>query len=725
MDTHQSLKEVLGHLEARNLSAAINGLESFLSVHPNQINSDRLHAVRTDYQLMADYWKRGFKDPQLPALYQSLLQRLYVLCANISRSYAIGHNSFLSSIYLRQHMSARDWSPQNIRGELETFVSDVAILELESPQQRETKQRELYRQHQHDMNVLFDQILTSDIWTDGIATVMEDMLLSPTVDTNDQQLIISAMMLSTLEHFDMAKFRTLIHVYEKAVDERVRQRALVGWVLTLNSRLVASIYPEQIDLVHHLLEDEDHCKELVELQEQIVFCMNAEHDTQTIQREIMPDLMKNQSFRMTRNGIEETEEDPMEDILHPGEQERKLEQMEASFQRMVNMQKQGSDIYFGGFSQMKRFTFFNELSNWFMPFYLNHPDVVEVMDKTGLNRFLNVMVEKGPFCNSDKYSFVFAFQQVINQIPQNMREMLMRGEATVNELATEELESAAYIRRTYLQDLYRFFRLFPMRMAFVNPFDVDGSYLFFADPIFSKTHLELFFNDVTAFFLKQDRLYNVLKLLANYGEARRDFQFWMMSGYLAQHYANESALAFNDLQSYTNALEIQPDHERALAGLARALFSREMYEEALGTYDKLLTICPEKKIYRLNYAVSLTNLGRYDEALKELYRLNYEMLDDRNVNRVLAWTLVCEGKYEAADKIYDQLLAASNVHPDDLLNYGYSLWFSGHIDEAADCFHRFLKETDCEPEFILENEADLLREKGITEPEQQMMLYIL
>ena len=348
-----------------------------------------------------------------------------------------------------------------------------------------------------------------------------------------------------------------------------------------------------------------------------------------------------------------------------------------------------------------------------------------MMDKTGLNRFLNVMVEKGPFCNSDKYSFVFAFQQVINQIPQNMREMLERGEATVNELAIEELESPAYIRRTYLQDLYRFFRLFPMRATFVNPFDVNGSFLFFAEPIFSKTHLELFFNDVTAFFLKQDRLYNVLKLLANYGEARRDFQFWMMYGYLAQHYANESALAFSDLQSYTKALEIQPDHERALAGLARAFFSREMYEEALETYNKLLTIRPDKKSYRLNYAVSLTNLGRYDEALKDLYRLNYEYPDDKNVNRVLAWTLVCEGKYEAADKIYDQLLSASNVFPDDLLNYGYSLWFSGHADEAADCFHRFLKDSGCGPEFILENEAALLREKGITEPEQQMMLYIL
>lgn len=126
----------------------------------------------------------------------------------------------------------------------------------------------------------------------------------------------------------------------------------------------------------------------------------------------------------------------------------------------------------------------------------------------------------------------------------------------------------------------------------------------------------------------------------------------------------------------------------------------------------------------MNRAVSLTNIGQYGEALKDLYRLNYESPDDQNVNRVLAWTLVCEGKYEAADKIYSQLLS-DGVHPDDLLNYGYSLWFSGHIDEAADCFHRFLKETGRDAGCILENEADLLREKGITEPEQQMMLYIL
>ena len=725
MDTHQSLKSVFSHLEERNLSAAINELESFLSVHPHQVNSDRLYALRTDFQLMADYWKRGFKDPQLPKLYLSLLQRMYVLSVNISRNYGIGHSSFLSSIYLRQHMTARDWAPQVIREELEAFVSDTAILELEPPHTRDKKQRELYGRHEHEMKVLFDHIFTSDVWTDGIATVMEEILLLPTVDSNDQQLIVSAVMLSALEYFDIAKFRTLIHVYEKASDERVRQRALVGWVLTLNSSVAVSLYPELIDLVHKLLEDEHHCKELVELQEQIIFCMNAEQDTQTIQKEIMPDMLKNQSFRMTRNGIEEIEEDSMEDILHPGEQERKLEKMEASFQRMIDMQKQGSDIYFGGFSQMKRFPFFNELSNWFVPFYPNHPAVFDVLEETTQSQFLHQMVEKGPFCNSDKYSFIFVFQQVLNQIPKNMRGMLERGEVSMNEMALEELETAAYIRRSYLQDLYRFFRLFPQRAEFVNPFDTkEARYLFCAEPIFSKTHLEPFFNEVAAFLLKQKRLSEVAKLLENYGEARRDFQFWMMAGYLTQHSVDVLQLEEDDLQCYTNALTFQPDNERALAGYARALFSRRMFKEALETYGKLLIICPDKKSYRLNRAVSLTNIGQYGEALKDLYRLNYESPDDQNVNRVLAWTLVCEGKYEAADKIYTQLLS-DGVHPDDLLNYGYSLWFSGHIDEAADCFHRFLKETGRDAGCILENEADLLREKGITEPEQQMMLYIL
>ena len=121
----------------------------------------------------------------------------------------------------------------------------------------------------------------------------------------------------------------------------------------------------------------------------------------------------------------------------------------------------------------------------------------------------------------------------------------------------------------------------------------------------------------------------------------------------------------------------------------------------------------------------MTNLKRYDEAERVLFRLNYEAEDDANVNRVLAWALTCDGKYEQAEKFYNQLLSEEEPAEDDLLNYGFCLWFSGHIDEAADCFHRYLMVSGEPKESIVENELELIRAKGITEPEIQMMLYIL
>lgn len=712
----ESLNQVFGYLKSRRLGEAIQALEAFLSVHPHQINTDRLFAIRTDYQLMADYWRRGFKDPQLPSLYENLLQRMYVLCSNIAINYTVRHTPYLSSLMLKAHMTPRDWSPQVIREELESFVSDIALADLEPEHVSEAKKKEIYARHHESMVILFDYILTSGLWTDGFATAMEEMLLSPTLDTNDQQLLISSVMLSSINYFDMAKFRMLVHVYQRATDIFVRQRALVGWILALHSDLGQNIYQEEVQLVEKLLEDEAVCKDLVELQQQIIYCINAEADNAMIQQEIMPDLIKSQGFRITKNGVVEQEEDELNDILHPDETEKNMEKMEASFHRMVDMQNQGSDIYFGGFSQMKRFPFFTELANWFVPFYPDHPSITEALGKFKSSRFLQMMLNGGPFCNSDKYSFLLAFSQVINSIPAQVRELMDRGEVGLYEVPTEERQKPAYIRRIYLQDIYRFFRIFKQRDCFRTIFSpTDERYLFFQNPIFRSTHLEAYFNDMTAFLIKKKKMNEALKLLKNYGDHRRDFQYYMMAGYLG----------YQPLESYARALEMQPGNERAMRGYARILFAEERYGEALEMYDQLVAIQPEKKSYLLNRAVCQTNLGRYEEAEKVLFRLNYETPDDDHVNRVLAWALTCDGKYEQADHLYRQLLSVEEPSEDDLLNYGYSLWFSGNIDDAADCFHRYLKESGHDKEYIIENEVDLIQDKGITEPEIQMMLYIL
>ena len=721
---NKDLLDVYDGLLDKNLSSAMSALEIYLSKFPNQACSDRLYAIQADFQRMADYWKQGYKDPQLPTLYTQLLHRLYVIYVDAQMNHAVGQSTFLSAVYMRLRMTARNWSVQTLREALESYVSDLAMIELEPPHVRGEREKELHRQHHQLMSEWFDNLWLSPVWTDGQASAIEEILLLPTIESLDQQLLVSAITIAVTNHFDLAKFRLLLHIYQKATDENLRQRALVGWVMALCNDTATYLYSEEMEELKALLEDKAVCQELMQLQQQIIYCVNAEKDRQTIQKEIMPDLLNNGSFRMTRNGIEEVEEDPLNDILHPDEEERRMEQMEESFRRMQDMQNQGSDIYFGGFSQMKRFSFFQDMSNWFVPFYEDHPGIAEVTKRFQDNKFLSSIIKVAPFCDSDKYSFVLAFSQVVDRIPKDMLQMFERGEASFGEVAQEVLSSTAYIRRLYLQDLYRFYKIFPHRSEFKSPFE-NMDEIFFANPIFRNTPLEDCFNDMAAFLIKQHRLNEAVMVLDNCEKAHRDFRFYMMAGYLSMKtdygFVNLSDEA---VSLYEKALALEPENEKAHFGHAKALFESGDYKEALNEYNFLLKIQPDKKNYLLNRAVCLSKLSRYEEALKDLYRLNYESPDDMNVSRVLAWVLTCNDKYEQADKIYSQLMG-DHAQPEDLLNYGYCLWLSGKNGQAVECFQRYLKETKEGKLSIINGERPLLKEKGITEAEIQTMLYML
>ena len=724
MMENKDLLDVYDGLLDKNLSSAMSAMEIYLSKFPNQACSDRLYAIQADFHRMADYWKQGYKDPQLPTLYTQLLHRLYVIYVDAQMNHAVGQSTFLSAVYMRLRMTARNWSVQTLREALESYVSDLAMIELEPPHVRGEREKELHRQHHQLMSEWFDNLWLSPVWTDGQASAIEEILLLPTIESHDQQLLVSAITIAVTNHFDLAKFRLLLHIYQKATDENLRQRALVGWVMALCNDTATYLYSEEMGELKALLEDKAVCQELMQLQQQIIYCVNAEKDRQTIQKEIMPDLLNNGSFRMTRNGIEEVEEDPLNDILHPDEEERRMEQMEESFQRMQDMQNQGSDIYFGGFSQMKRFSFFQDMSNWFVPFYEDHPGIAEVTKRFQDNKFLSSIIKVAPFCDSDKYSFVLAFSQVVDRIPKDMLQMFERGEASFGEVAQEVLSSTAYIRRLYLQDLYRFYKIFPHRSEFKSPFE-DMDEIFFANPIFRNTPLEDCFNDMAAFLIKQHRLNEAVMVLDNCEKAHRDFRFYMMAGYLSMKtdygFVNLSDEA---VSLYEKALALEPENEKAHLGHAKALFESGDYKEALNEYNFLLKIQPDKKNYLLNRAVCLSKLSRYEEALKDLYRLNYESPDDMNVSRVLAWVLTCNDKYEQADKIYSQLMG-DHAQPEDLLNYGYCLWLSGKNGQAVECFQRYLKETKEGKLSIINGERPLLKEKGITEAEIQTMLYML
>lgn len=723
MNVEEILSKAINCLMDRRLSNAIEVLEQLYVQRPSLMGHSEFEAIKTDYQLMVDYMGRGFSDSHRESLYSTLLQRLYRVAADLEISWRCKNvSAYVNSFRVIDHLNT---SHDFVRTVLESFVSDIAMLSLQPEETREQKSIELYDRHQSFMNRLFSALWTSCQWTDDDCKFYTELLLSPTVMSTDQQVIVSAISLGAMNQFDINKFKTLVNVYQQATDEHVRQRALVGWVLAVFEGM--DIFPEQDVLIRELCENPTITRELLTLQIQFFYSKDAEKDNDKIQRDIMPDIMRNSNLTIGRLGIMEKEEDAIESILHQDADEKRMEQMEEKVRKMMDMQKQGSDIYFGGFSQMKRFPFFNDMVNWFTPFYLNHPALRPVISKLGDTKFLNTLMERSNFCESDRYSFAFALEQIINQLPSDIKEVI-GSDAMLGPLAeSDDVEDAISIRRTYLQDLYRFFRLYHTANDFINPFEDNGKGDFVADTFFFtyKSFMGTGLDDVklrlASHLYKHQQMTELAELLTTFQSA--DPRYAILMGYTNIH-MGKAEFAY---QFFDYALKAEPDNQWALKGKARAALDAEDYKTAEEVYTELLKLEPGHKNYTMNRCVALLKLGRTSEVREELFRLDYQYPEDTNVKRVLAWAMLSDNSLDKASLLYDTLLTSTPAH-EDYLNAGYCQWAMGNVQRAVELFREWMVKSGKSREQLLEefrSDADTLTMYSISEIDCFLMLSLV
>ena len=723
MNVEEILSKAINCLMDRRLSNAIEVLEQLYVQRPSLMGHSEFEAIKTDYQLMVDYMGRGFSDSHRESLYSTLLQRLYRVAADLEISWRCKNvSAYVNSFRVIDHLNT---SHDFVRTVLESFVSDIAMLSLQPEEMREQKSTELYDRHQSFMNRLFSSLWTSCQWTDDDCKFYTELLLSPTVMSTDQQLIVSAISLGAMNQFDINKFKTLVNVYQQATDEHVRQRALVGWVLAVFEGM--DIFPEQDALIRELCENPTIPRELLTLQIQFFYSKDAEKDNDKIQRDIMPDIMRNSNLTIGRLGIMEKEEDAIESILHQDADEKRMEQMEEKVRKMMDMQKQGSDIYFGGFSQMKRFPFFNDMVNWFTPFYLNHPALRPVISKLGDTKFLNTLMERSNFCESDRYSFAFALEQIINQLPADIKDAI-GSDAMLGPLAeSDDMEDAISIRRTYLQDLYRFFRLYHTANDFINPFEDNGKGDFVADTFFFtyKSFMGTGLDDVklrlASHLYKHQQMTELAELLTTFQSA--DPRYAILMGYTNIN-MGKAEFAY---QFFDYALKTEPDNQWALKGKARAALDAEDYKTAEEVYTELLKLEPGHKNYTMNRCVVLLKLGRTSEVREELFRLDYQYPEDMNVKRVLAWAMLSDNSLDKASQLYDTLLASTPAH-EDYLNAGYCQWAMGNVQRTVELFREWIVKSGKSREQLLEefrSDADTLEMYGISETDCFLMLSLV
>lgn len=657
-----------------------------LTEHYTVIRRDAFDDIADSYRLMCDYMVKGYDDDRRGELYAQLVRRLHRLVSDMILDARLRLDP--SAAYLSAVRVAGDLGIDGLRERLESFVSDAALLSLEGGGDERAKA--IYEERQAVVAKAFNGVVRSAQWSREQAGDVAGLLLSPTIDTADALVLCSAVMLAALFVPDPWKVFALATIYKDAADERLRQRALVGWVLALDGGDY-SLFPELRALVGSLLGDGDTRGEIMELQMQVVYCMNAERDNETIQKDVMPTLLKNQNFEVTRYGIREKAEDPMDDILHGDETDKRMEEMESTIQRMADMQRQGVDIYFGGFSKMKRFGFFYTLCNWFMPFFLRHPGLEKLSDTMRKSGFLNSLFETGPFCDSDKYSFALGLSSVYDRLPSGIREVLNSGDGMhVLGDSGSDTKVPAFIRRMYLQDLYRFFRISDYRKMFRDPFSAAGGHLFMDNAVYvPQLHTEA--GRVGRFLLKRKLYAEAGRLSERYYDVADVSDVLLRARLMMyrQDYAEAEEL-------FGKVLEVSADDRAALRGCALASFYNGHYTGAAELYGRLTELYPDKPLYRLNLAISLINGNKASEGVSTLYELYYKLPDDIDVKRALAWGLLCTKRTEQSMKLYKEILEADSKAAADSLNAGYCAWFNGKLEMAVGLFKDYVRAAEAD-----------------------------
>lgn len=723
MNVDEILSSAINNLMDKRLDVAIELLEQLYVQRPTLIGHSELEAVKNDYQLMVDYMERGFTDDKRAFLYLSLLQRLYRVAADLEISWRCKNVIvYVDAFRISDHLNT---SHDFIRSVLESFVSDVAMLSLLPEAERTEKAKDLYDRHQVFINRLFNTLWTSCQWSDDDCAFYTGLMLSPMVDVVDQQLLVSAVTLGAMNQFDINKFKALTTVYQQSTDERVRQRALVGWVLSVFEGM--DIFPEQDEIIRKLCENKDTIRELYTLQIQFFYSQDTEKDNEKLQRDIMPYLVEGSNITIGRLGIVEKEEDSLENILNQDAEDKRMEQMEEKVRKMMEMQKQGSDIYFGGFRQMKRFPFFNDLANWFTPFYIDHPALRTTIERIGQPNILETITNQGNFCESDKYSLAFAMESIINQIPGNIKEMMGSEGAFAPMGTTLDKSNPTYICRAYIQDLYRFFRLYRSSNELINPFIDNHKSSFVADTFFFVyksfigTGLDEYKMRLALYLYKHKNMDKLVELMSTFHV--EDTNYNILMGYINLYFGKPDVA----YQIFNMVLQEDTENQWALKGMARAAMDCEDYDTAEHTYSQLLRLEPDNINYAVKRCVTLLKTERYAEAREGLFRLDYQYPDNMNVKRVFAWTMLLDKSLDKASQLYDRILADAPM-AEDYLNSGYCWWAKGNIGQAKNSFQAWITMTKGNKDRLLEeirNDQKVLDLYGITEIDCLLMVNLI
>lgn len=691
----QEIKEwydrVCALLEQQRVLDALDKIAAVASQKGNTGHLAKVDELRFTYGNMLSYTIKGVSDPQREQIYNHLLVSVYELADKLKMHLLAKSGTNIEAIRqdLERNMrqSSEDMA-ESLMGlsfdhELDEMLRSTVLFDDET-------ESETAIQHRKAIIRAFQLLwLTAKLTEDDAERVIR-IFGSSSIPWYEKSMMVSALTLGMLRCFDYRKMEILIRLYHDD-DPRISQRALVGLIIAMgiyDKRIM--LYPALMERLLLLRGNDRFAAEAESVIIQLIRSKDTEKITRKFREEIIPDVIRfNQELNEKLN---------LDKLMSPEEFQDKNPDWEKYFDNqpglvqkledLTNMQMEGADVFLGAFSMLKNFPFFSELPNWFMPFYKEHHAVVRALrnEEASFRNILSEGIEKSVFmCNSDKFSFILNISGMPEAQKNMMQQMLAAESEQYDELLSEELNDP-YLRNKrlvihYIQDLYRFFRLHPLRYEigdiFAFPLEVHLT------SVFGLLVEDLSrYREIASFYFDHD----------HYDEALRIYQLLEKSGESFAELYEKSGYCHQQKGDYREAIACYRkadlfDTNRAwlLGKISQCHLKMNDTRSALDTYLELDSLEPDNLKTAAAIGTCYLNLNEPEKALDYFYRIEFADQGSARGMRPVAWCLLLLGRTDEAAPYYAQLLAMEpNAY--DYMNAGHLAFCKGDREQAADYY---------------------------------------
>ena len=537
------------------------------------------------------------------------------------------------------------------------------------------------------------------------------------IELTARQMVVSALMLKGLRVYDVSVVMIYLALLEE-VEAQIRARVMVGllMILAVHHKRVAK-EAELKDRIRQMFENESFVADAEKAYKHIINTFGTDKVTKKITTEIYPEIFK--SGAKLHQMLKDENSDAMSDDEFNPKWEKALmddEGVSAKLREFGDMQMQGADVYMSTFSSMKGYAFFNEIANWFMPFDVKQSDVARQM--ADMPEVLRFFAESTHICSSDKYSFFYS----IAQIPASNFKSMMSGMGADADAVREDLDSENWKNnsaklyavevRNYVLDLFRFYRLYPRRKEFCNPFDYVDK--FEENELLSDCMMMDLKKSICKYLFEVEHFAEA-RCLFEYLDAQQvwDAYFYQQMGYCYQHLERWS----DAVACYEKADLLEANDVWTLKRKALCYRKLERHGEAAECYEAILKLKDDDVATMINMA----NYGLYKsdfaQARSIFYKVEYLKPNNYKAMSGLAWCLFMEGDYEKAMTYYDRLAQHKDFVAEDALNAGHTFWALGAKDIAREYYRKAKVMIDNDVKFAekMIADAEYLEKLGLSD----------